>query len=95
MWSSACKELAMQVPKTAYSRWVQPLRLESLAGHNGTRQATLLCPDAYVHDWCRYRLDVRIRGALAGALDVQPDALEVLYVVEPGDAPAPWLERRS
>jgi hypothetical protein len=95
VWSSACVELAMQFPNAAYARWVRPLRLASLAGRNGTRQATLLCPDEYAREWCQHRLDVRIRGALAGALDVQPDALEVSYVVGRGDAPLPWLEARS
>ena len=82
----------MQMTRATFATWIRPLQLARIAGQDGTRQATILCPNAYVHDLCQHRLEVRIRSALAGTLCVQPDALEVQYVVQGDDAPAFRLE---
>jgi hypothetical protein len=68
-----------------YATWVGPLRLAGVEGENGSQRATLRCPTVYVQDWCRHRLDARIRPVLAGVLGVGPDGLEIEYVVEAGD----------
>jgi hypothetical protein len=97
IWSRSCKELAMQMTRATFATWIRPLRLEQVArapsrgdgaGEEGAYRAVLHCPTSYVQDWCQHRLDVRIREALAGALDVRAGDLDLQYVLEAGDAPA-------
>ena len=79
VWSRACRELEMQMTRATFAQWVRPLRLATLTGCNGSRQAVLHCSNDYVRDWCQHRLGVRIRDVLAGVLGVPADALEVRY----------------
>jgi hypothetical protein len=92
IWSQACKELEMQMTQATYTAWVRPLRLAGVTGENGSRRAVIHCPNAYVYDWCRHRLDLRFRCALAGALHVAADDVAIEYVVEGGPERGPWTD---
>jgi hypothetical protein len=75
----------MQMTRVTFASWISPLRLAQVAREDGARRAVLLCPNTYVSEWCQYRLDPRIREALAGALHVPAGELDVQYVLEAGD----------
>jgi hypothetical protein len=67
-WKTALAELAMQVPRQAYYTWIRPLRPGGWReGLDGAR-ALLLCPNAYILEWCRERLAPAIQRVLGGIL---------------------------
>ena len=62
-----------------FNRWIKPCVLSALdvAG----RSATIDVPDQNAKEWLEFRQDVNVRRALAGAVDIPPDDLQITYQI--------------
>jgi len=79
LWEKAKSWLRRELPTDCYETWIMPARLLSFQGENGSRNAVITSPNAWGTEWMRVRLDVPIRRALAGVLDLGEDQIRIRY----------------
>lgn len=79
LWEKAKRWLADQMHRSMYETWVAPAKLVSFQGENGSRDAVISGPDAWTTEYLREKMDVVIRRALAGVLDLGEDQIQIRY----------------